>query len=53
MKRGYAIAYSSSGKLIKSVENVSETDQIAVKLADGTIDCHVLDVKEEKNGREK
>ncbi|WP_010530944.1 exodeoxyribonuclease VII large subunit [Lentibacillus jeotgali] len=51
MKRGYAITYSSSGDLIKSVKIVSEAEQISVKLADGTIDCHVLDTKEENNGR--
>ncbi|TFJ93714.1 exodeoxyribonuclease VII large subunit [Lentibacillus salicampi] len=51
MKRGYAITYSSSGDMIKSVEHVTETDNITVKLADGTLDCHVLDIKEENNGR--
>ncbi|HLR62447.1 MAG TPA: exodeoxyribonuclease VII large subunit [Lentibacillus sp.] len=51
MKRGYAITYSATGDLIKSVKSVSEAEQISVKLADGTLNCHILDIKEESNGR--
>ncbi|TMN20772.1 exodeoxyribonuclease VII large subunit [Lentibacillus cibarius] len=50
MKRGYAILYDPSGELVKSVNNVLEKDRIAVKLADGSLDCQVLAVKEENNG---
>ncbi|TRM12669.1 exodeoxyribonuclease VII large subunit [Lentibacillus cibarius] len=50
MKRGYAILYNPSGELVKSVNNVLEKDRIAVKLADGSLDCQVLAVKEENNG---
>ncbi|WP_343753722.1 exodeoxyribonuclease VII large subunit [Lentibacillus halophilus] len=50
MKRGYAITYHSAGGLVKSVDHVSLNDHIAVKLADGSLDCHVMDKKEETDG---
>ncbi|SFA71882.1 Exodeoxyribonuclease VII large subunit [Lentibacillus halodurans] len=50
MKRGYAITYTSSGQLVKSVRHVAESDQIAVRLSDGKLQCRVLDIKEENNG---
>ncbi|GGK02774.1 exodeoxyribonuclease 7 large subunit [Lentibacillus kapialis] len=53
MKRGYAITYSASGDLVKSVKAVDESEQISVKLADGTLNCRVLDIKEEDNGKQE
>ncbi|MBP1950393.1 exodeoxyribonuclease VII large subunit [Virgibacillus litoralis] len=50
MKRGYAIPYAQKGNIINSIYGVSENDQIDVKLSDGTLECRVLDVKEENNG---
>ncbi|MFD1360660.1 exodeoxyribonuclease VII large subunit [Lentibacillus salinarum] len=50
MKRGYAIPYTPEGDLLKSVKHTAETEAINVRLADGTLACRVLDVKEEKNG---
>ncbi|QKY69294.1 exodeoxyribonuclease VII large subunit [Lentibacillus sp. CBA3610] len=51
MKRGYAITYSVSGKLLKSVQHAAVSDEIAVRLSDGKLECRVLDIKEDNNGR--
>ncbi|GAA0602746.1 exodeoxyribonuclease VII large subunit [Virgibacillus siamensis] len=51
MKRGYAIPYSSSGNIMKSVKQINKDDQIAVRFSDGTADCHVLGVKEDNDGK--
>ncbi|WP_164668654.1 exodeoxyribonuclease VII large subunit [Virgibacillus doumboii] len=53
MKRGYAIPYNESGDIIKSTNNVNENDQIVVRVSDGTLECHVMEVKEENNGERK
>ncbi|MFD2762326.1 exodeoxyribonuclease VII large subunit [Lentibacillus juripiscarius] len=50
MKRGYAILYNPTGELLKSVDYVSVKDHVTVKLADGLLDCQVMDKKEESNG---
>lgn len=50
MKRGYAITYSASGDLLKSVQRASVTDNLTVRLADGKLECRVLDIKEENHG---
>lgn len=46
MKRGFAIPFTSTGKLIRSREQVRQKDFIQVKLADGHLDCQVLKVEE-------
>lgn len=51
MKRGYAIPYTNSGNIIKSVRRIDNNDPITVRLSDGTIDCRVLKVKEDNNGK--
>lgn len=50
MKRGYSIPYTQSGNLISSTNDVIKNDQIIVRLSDGTLECRVMDVKEENNG---
>ncbi|GAB4073498.1 exodeoxyribonuclease VII large subunit [Barrientosiimonas marina] len=50
MKRGYAIPYTSEGELLRSVESTAQSAKISVKLADGTLDCRVLEIKEETYG---
>lgn len=50
MKRGYAIPYNESGDIIKSTGNVNKDDYIAVRVSNGTLDCRVMDIKEENNG---
>lgn len=50
MKRGYSIPYTQSGNIISSTNDVIKNDQIIVRLSDGTLECRVMDVKEENNG---
>ncbi|MFB4166428.1 exodeoxyribonuclease VII large subunit [Virgibacillus sp. JSM 102003] len=50
MKRGYSIPYTQSGNIISSTNDVFKNDQIIVRLSDGTLECRVMDVKEENNG---
>jgi exodeoxyribonuclease VII large subunit len=42
LERGYAIAYDSSGKILRSPDQVSAGDEIAVRLACGQVDASVL-----------
>jgi exodeoxyribonuclease VII large subunit len=46
MDRGYSLAYSGEGKLLKSVSQVEEGDAVQVKLADGTFNCKVTGKEE-------
>lgn len=50
MKRGYAIPYTVTGDIVSTTKNITKDDQIAVRLSDGTLQCRVLEVKEEQNG---
>ncbi|MFC4558769.1 exodeoxyribonuclease VII large subunit [Virgibacillus kekensis] len=50
MKRGYALPYAQTGELIKSTGDVKTDEQIAVRLSDGSLECRVLEIKEESNG---
>lgn len=47
MDRGYSLAYTSNGSLVKSVSHVNVDDELVVKLSDGNINCKVLEVKGE------
>lgn len=49
MKRGFAIPYTASGKIISSSDQVQKNDLMKVQLSDGEIDCQVLNVKENHN----
>ncbi|GAE45243.1 exodeoxyribonuclease VII large subunit [Mesobacillus boroniphilus JCM 21738] len=52
MDRGYSLAYTDDGELIKTVTQVKPQRKINVKLYDGSIQCVVTDIKEsENNGR--
>jgi exodeoxyribonuclease VII large subunit len=42
LERGYAIAYDSSGKILRSPDQVSAGDEIAVRLARGQLDASVF-----------
>ncbi|CAM3799898.1 exodeoxyribonuclease VII large subunit [Mesobacillus zeae] len=46
MDRGYSLAYTDGGKLIKAVSQVKKDDHITVKLPDGKLDCVVTNVEE-------
>ena len=45
--RGYAIA-EKDGRVIKSINDVSLSDDISLKVADGKINCKVIDKKNDK-----
>ena len=42
LERGYAIAYDSTGKVLRSVDQVALGDDISVRLARGQVDATVL-----------
>ncbi|MBY0122444.1 exodeoxyribonuclease VII large subunit [Bacillus sp. S/N-304-OC-R1] len=46
MDRGYSLVYSSEEKLIKSVKQINKNDEVKIKVADGTINCQVMDIEE-------
>ncbi|MGD6841401.1 exodeoxyribonuclease VII large subunit [Bacillus infantis] len=46
MDRGYSLAYSGEGRLLKSVSQVEKGDDVQVKLADGTFNCKVTGKEE-------
>ncbi|MFC7320835.1 exodeoxyribonuclease VII large subunit [Halobacillus campisalis] len=47
MKRGYAIPYLETGKVLKDVKSVQKGDEIIVSIHNGSLYCKVADVKEE------
>lgn len=44
LSRGYSIAKGADGLVVKSVNDVQPGDDVGVRVADGLIDCKVLDV---------
>lgn len=50
MKRGYAIPYDQSGRVIKKTRQIDRGQMVSVKIQDGSLECKVLDLKEDKNG---
>ena len=46
--RGYTIGYTADGGVLDSVTHVKVGDTVNLKLADGTVDCTVTDIREEK-----
>lgn len=46
MDRGYSLAYTEDGNLIKTVNQVKPERKIFVKLSDGSLQCVVTDIKE-------
>jgi exodeoxyribonuclease VII large subunit len=46
LERGYAIAYDATGKVLRSPEQVTLGDEIAVRLARGVLDAAVLRKKD-------
>ncbi len=45
--RGYAIGYDAAGGVLDSVSRVQVGDTLSLRLADGSVDCQVTDVREE------
>ncbi|MRH43170.1 exodeoxyribonuclease VII large subunit [Aquibacillus halophilus] len=48
MKRGYSVSYSQQGTVIRSSKQVEPGEQITVKLYNGSLDCQVWGIEEEK-----
>ncbi|WP_186578083.1 exodeoxyribonuclease VII large subunit [Aquibacillus kalidii] len=48
MKRGYSISYSKDGKVIQSTKQIQLGDQVSIKVLDGTLDCQVSGIEEDK-----
>lgn len=53
LSRGYAIAQREDGKAITAREDVSPGDKLKLTLTDGSINCQVLERKEEHLWRQK
>lgn len=48
IKRGFSIPYDKENRILKSVKDVSEKDEIKIRLMDGYIYSNVTKVEEEK-----
>ncbi|SDL62797.1 exodeoxyribonuclease VII large subunit [Sediminibacillus halophilus] len=48
MKRGYSITYQQNGEVLSSTKKVQPGEQVTVKLFDGSLDCQVWGIEEEK-----
>lgn len=46
MDRGYSLAYSDDGKLLKSTKQVQINETVRINLSDGTLTCSVTDKEE-------
>ncbi|EKN69881.1 exodeoxyribonuclease VII large subunit [Neobacillus bataviensis LMG 21833] len=46
MERGYSLAYSEDNRLLKSVKQVKENEQVQIQLTDGSLFCKVENIKE-------
>lgn len=46
MERGYGLVFTEDETLIKSTQQVSTGDKIAVSIKDGTLECEITEIKE-------
>ncbi|WP_423799049.1 exodeoxyribonuclease VII large subunit [Neobacillus sp. SAB-20_R2A] len=46
MERGYSLSYTEDNRLVKSVNQVSVSDQVQIQLTDGSLFCKVEEIKE-------
>ncbi len=53
MSRGFSLAKSNEGSIIKSVSQIKVDESISLTLLDGKISCKVLEVVKEDRGYEK
>ncbi|PIO89234.1 MAG: exodeoxyribonuclease VII large subunit [Zetaproteobacteria bacterium CG06_land_8_20_14_3_00_59_53] len=44
LKRGYVLAFSSEGRVLRSVEQLKAGDAISIRLHDGSADARLLDI---------
>ncbi|MDP1419314.1 exodeoxyribonuclease VII large subunit [Peribacillus simplex] len=46
MERGYGLVFDEDETLVKSTQQVSKGDKIAVSIKDGTLECEIKEIKE-------
>lgn len=46
MERGYGLVFAEDETLVKSTQQVSKGDKIAVSIKDGTLECEIIEIKE-------
>jgi exodeoxyribonuclease VII large subunit len=46
MERGYSLTYNDKGNLVKSIQHVDVLDHVKITLADGTLNCQVVEKEE-------
>ncbi|MFE3973247.1 MULTISPECIES: exodeoxyribonuclease VII large subunit [unclassified Peribacillus] len=46
MERGYGLVFAEDETLVKSTQQVTEGDRIAVSIKDGTLECEIKEIKE-------
>ncbi|MFP3508448.1 exodeoxyribonuclease VII large subunit [Peribacillus sp. SIMBA_075] len=46
MERGYGLVFAEGETLVKSTQQVTEGDRIAVSIKDGTLECEIKEIKE-------
>jgi exodeoxyribonuclease VII large subunit len=46
MERGYSLTYNDKGNLVKSIQHVEVKDYVKITLADGTLNCQVVEKEE-------
>ncbi|MBT2665417.1 exodeoxyribonuclease VII large subunit [Bacillus sp. ISL-4] len=46
MERGYGLVFTEDETLVKSTQQVSKGDKIAVSIKDGTLECEIKEIKE-------
>ena len=47
LSRGYAMARTEEGRIVKSVQGIAAGDAVEVTVSDGTLSCTVNDIREE------
>lgn len=47
MERGYSLIFTEDQKLVSKVSQVKQDEEISVRLADGSLQCKVIDIKGE------
>lgn len=48
LKRGFSIPYGADGKIIKTIDAVSEDEEIKIQVLDGFINANVVETEEER-----
>jgi exodeoxyribonuclease VII large subunit len=49
LKRGYSITKDKDNKILKTIKNISNEDNIVITLSDGYLDAKVINIVEVNN----